>query len=71
VAGARWADFCRHADERNGAELLVNVAPGERYDIEFVATETGQWMLHCHIPHHTTNDNVEPGGLMLMIHVVE
>ena len=49
----------------------VNVAPGERYDIEFVATETGQWMLHCHIPHHTTNDNVEPGGLMLMIHVVE
>ena len=49
----------------------VNVAPGERYDIEFVATETGQWMLHCHIPHHTTNDHVEPGGLMLMIHVVE
>ncbi|NOH04993.1 MAG: multicopper oxidase domain-containing protein [Chloroflexi bacterium] len=40
----------------------VSVAPGERYDIEFVATETGQWMLHCHILHHTTNDNVEPGG---------
>jgi FtsP/CotA-like multicopper oxidase with cupredoxin domain len=49
----------------------VNVAPGERYDIEFVATETGQWMLHCHILHHTTNENVEPGGLMLMINVVE
>ena len=49
----------------------VSVAPGERYDIEFVATETGQWMLHCHILHHTTNDNVEPGGLMLMINVVE
>lgn len=49
----------------------VSVAPGERYDIEFIATETGQWMLHCHILHHTTNDNVEPGGLMLMIDVVE
>jgi len=49
----------------------VTVAPGERYDIEFVATEPGQWMLHCHILHHTTNDNVEPGGLMLMISVVE
>lgn len=49
----------------------VSVAPGERYDIEFVASEAGQWMLHCHILHHTTNDNVEPGGLMLMINVVE
>jgi manganese oxidase len=49
----------------------VNVAPGERYDIEFAPTETGEWMLHCHIPHHTTNEHVEPGGLMLMINVVE
>lgn len=49
----------------------VLVSPGERYDIEFVATETGQWMLHCHILHHTTNDNVEPGGLMLMINVTD
>jgi FtsP/CotA-like multicopper oxidase with cupredoxin domain len=49
----------------------VSVAPGERYDIEFVATEPGQWMLHCHILHHTTNDNVEPGGLMLVVNVVE
>jgi manganese oxidase len=49
----------------------VSVAPGERYDVEFIATETGQWMLHCHILHHTTNDNVEPGGLMLMVNVTE
>lgn len=49
----------------------VLVSPGERYDIEFVATEIGMWMLHCHILHHTTNDNVEPGGLMLMINVTE
>ncbi len=49
----------------------VTVSPGERYDIEFIATETGQWVLHCHILHHTTNDNVEPGGLMLMINVTD
>lgn len=49
----------------------VSVAPGERYDIEFVASEPGQWMLHCHILHHTTNDNVEPGGLMLVVNVSE
>lgn len=49
----------------------INIAPGERYDIEFVAREPGEWMLHCHILHHTTNDNVEPGGLMLMVDVTE
>ncbi len=49
----------------------ISVAPGERYDIEFIPTETGEWMLHCHILHHTTNANVEPGGLMLVINVVE
>jgi len=49
----------------------ISVAPGERYDVEFVATEPGMWMLHCHILHHTTNDNVEPGGLMMVINVVE
>ncbi len=47
----------------------ISVAPGERYDIEFVANEPGMWMLHCHILHHTTNDNVEPGGLMMMFNV--
>ncbi len=49
----------------------VAVAPGERYDVEFVATEVGQWVLHCHILHHTTNDGVEPGGLMMMFDVHE
>jgi FtsP/CotA-like multicopper oxidase with cupredoxin domain len=47
----------------------VWVGPGERYDIEWVASEPGKWMLHCHIPHHTTNDHQEPGGLMLVLNV--
>jgi FtsP/CotA-like multicopper oxidase with cupredoxin domain len=55
-----------------GAQLTkdtVLVGPGERYDVEWLASEPGMWMLHCHIPHHATNDHEEPGGLMLMVHV--
>jgi FtsP/CotA-like multicopper oxidase with cupredoxin domain len=49
----------------------VSVPPDERYDIGFIAAETGQWMLHCNILHHTTYDNVGLGGLMMVINVVE
>jgi manganese oxidase len=50
----------------------VNVGPGERYDVLWEAREPGKWLLHCHIAHHTTNNNVEVeggGGLMLIIEV--
>jgi FtsP/CotA-like multicopper oxidase with cupredoxin domain len=49
----------------------ISVAPGERYDVEFIATEPGQWMLHCHILHHTTNNGADSGGLMLVVNVIE
>lgn len=48
---------------------VISVAPGERYDVEFTPDRPGKWMLHCHIPHHTTNFHKEPGGLMMMINV--
>ncbi len=48
---------------------VISVAPGERYDIEFTPDRPGKWMLHCHIPHHTTNEHKEPGGLMMLINV--
>jgi manganese oxidase len=50
----------------------VNVGPGERYDVIWEARKPGKWLLHCHIPHHTTNDNTEQeggGGLMAVINV--
>lgn len=50
----------------------VNIAPGERYDVIWTAREPGTWILHCHINHHTTNDNVEEegaGGLTMAIEV--
>ncbi|WP_245872683.1 multicopper oxidase domain-containing protein [Deinococcus planocerae] len=50
----------------------VNVGPGQRYDVIWKAREKGTWLIHCHIPHHTTNDNVEEqggGGLTMRIQV--
>ena len=50
----------------------VNVGPGERYDVIWTAREPGKWLIHCHIPHHTTNNNVEEqgaGGLTMLINV--
>ena len=50
----------------------VNVGPGQRYDVIWPALKPGKWMIHCHISHHTTNNNVETkggGGLMMHIEV--
>ncbi|ABF43992.1 multicopper oxidase, type 3 [Deinococcus phoenicis] len=50
----------------------VNVGPGQRYDVIWKAREKGTWLIHCHIPHHITNDNVEVeggGGLTMLIQV--
>jgi FtsP/CotA-like multicopper oxidase with cupredoxin domain len=50
----------------------VNVGPGQRYDVIWTARGPGKWLLHCHIPHHTTNDNVETdgaGGLTMVLEV--
>jgi FtsP/CotA-like multicopper oxidase with cupredoxin domain len=50
----------------------VNVGPGQRYDVIWKARERGKWLIHCHIPHHTANNNTEVkggGGLMVVIDV--
>ena len=58
-----------------GAQIqkdTVNVGPGERYDVIWTARQPGKWLIHCHINHHTTNDNVEVdggGGLTTLIEV--
>jgi FtsP/CotA-like multicopper oxidase with cupredoxin domain len=51
---------------------VINVGPGQRYDVVWPAREPGKWILHCHIPHHTLNNNVEEqggGGLTLLVDV--
>lgn len=52
----------------------INIGPGQRYDVIWEALEPGQWLIHCHINHHTTNNNVETdgaGGLTMIINVTE
>jgi FtsP/CotA-like multicopper oxidase with cupredoxin domain len=42
--------------------VLVGVAQAR--DIEFVAEHPGDWMLHCHLPHHMMNQMAEMVGPM-------
>ena len=43
--------------------VLVGVAQAR--DIEFVANNPGDWMLHCHMPHHMMNQMASMVGPML------
>jgi FtsP/CotA-like multicopper oxidase with cupredoxin domain len=46
--------------------------PCQRFDVIWLAREAGTWLIHCHIGHHTTNNNVEMNGgsgLMMIIDV--
>jgi FtsP/CotA-like multicopper oxidase with cupredoxin domain len=45
-----------------GNTTLVGVAQAR--DIEFVADRAGDWMLHCHLPHHMMNQMVSSVGPM-------
>jgi FtsP/CotA-like multicopper oxidase with cupredoxin domain len=40
----------------------VLVGAGQARDIEFDATHVGDWMLHCHLPHHMMNQMVSMVG---------
>ncbi|MCL6617137.1 MAG: multicopper oxidase family protein [Anoxybacillus ayderensis] len=35
-------------DPQRIKDELLNIAPGERYDIEFIADNPGEWLLECH-----------------------
>lgn len=66
VDGANLKDSARYQAD------TVNVGPGQRYDVVWTARKPGKWLVHCHIPHHTANNNVEHkggGGLMLVLDV--
>lgn len=45
-----------------GNTTLVGVAQAR--DIEFIADRVGDWMLHCHLPHHMMNQMVPTVGPM-------
>ena len=45
-----------------GNTTLVGVAQAR--DIEFVASRAGDWMFHCHLPHHMMNQMASNAGPM-------
>jgi len=49
-----------------GNTVLVGVAQAR--DVEFDAKYLGDWMLHCHLPHHMMNQMASMVGPMLMSH---
>jgi hypothetical protein len=49
-----------------GNTVLVGVAQAR--DIEFVANNPGDWMLHCHLPHHNMNQMSSTVGRMTRMH---
>jgi manganese oxidase len=59
--GARQAE----AIWPRGNTTLVGVAQAR--DIEFVADRIGDWMLHCHLPHHMMNQMASNVGPMTRV----
>lgn len=50
---------------------VLNIAPGERYDLLLELDNPGAWVFHCHILSHVQNKGVEPGGMITVIKVSE
>jgi FtsP/CotA-like multicopper oxidase with cupredoxin domain len=49
-------------------EDVVNVAPAERYTVEFEAdADPGIYPMHCHKVDHVQNGGVYPGGMLTAI----
>ena len=46
---------------------VLDIAPGDTYDVVFRADNPGTWLLHCHDLHHASNAGAEPGGLIVPI----
>ena len=60
--GGRVPESCWYP----GNTVIVGVAQAR--DVEFVAQYEGDWMLHCHLPHHMMNQMVSMVGPMMMSH---
>ncbi len=48
-------------------ENTVDSVSGQTEDIQFIAHNPGIWPLHCHLPHHTTNNGSSGEGGMFTV----
>src|SRR5262249_17906457 len=48
-----------------GNNVLIGVAQAR--DVEFIANNPGDWIMHCHMFHHTMNQMVSMAGPMMRV----
>lgn len=46
---------------------VLNMAPGERYDVIIEMNNPGRWITHDHYEHHVSNNGKAPGGAVFII----
>lgn len=60
---------------RSEAQIYNNtilVASGQTWDIEFEANNPGVWPLHCHMPHHMSNNgSFNLGGMFTTVNYIK
>lgn len=49
----------------------LDIAPGERYDIEVTPTKAGLYPFHAHNLQFVLNNGFYPGGMHLMLHILD
>lgn len=57
------------------SETVVNLGSGEFVDIQFDVKQPGNWIFHCHVPHHTSNKMLDgyhgaPVGMTRVFHTI-
>jgi len=62
VTGTEGGRITGDVGREPGNTVIVGVAQSR--DVEFVAHNPGDWMLHCHLPHHMMNQMVSMVGPM-------
>lgn len=62
VTGTEGGRILGDVGREPGNTVIVGVAQSR--DVEFVANNPGDWMLHCHLPHHMMNQMVSMVGPM-------
>ena len=65
------ADGNSIAKENQLEKNTILISSGTTRDIEFLANNPGRWPLHCHFPHHVSNNMTLPLGGMTTAVVYE
>jgi FtsP/CotA-like multicopper oxidase with cupredoxin domain len=48
---------------------VINIDPGERYDLFMNSGNPGTWPFHCHILTLVQKHGVEPGGMITVFKI--